>query len=196
MKNILLYFIVLLFLLVNISCTQNEIINPSNTVPTSPKNLQAQIDSSQVYLKIKLNWDIPTSNGGSAIIQYVVFKGTSPYNLVILNYIDANLLSFIDTNVVNGNIYYYAVSAKNELGESTTSNVVSTNINVSFSPPSAPENFLCFSGDSSVIMSWEPPIHNGGTPLINYKIYKGSSQNSLQTLVVADLVEVDLFEPC
>lgn len=186
MKNLLCHFIILLFLLINISCTQNEIINPSNTEPTSPKNLQAHIDSTQGNLKINLNWDVPTSNGGSAIIQYIVYKGTAPNNLVILNYIDANLLSFTDTNIVYGNKYYYTVSAKNEQGESNTSNVISMNVNNFIYPPSAPGNFLCVSDDNFAYISWDPPINNGGSPLVNFKIYRGSSQNNLQTLVILD----------
>ncbi|MBK7444563.1 MAG: fibronectin type III domain-containing protein [Ignavibacteria bacterium] len=184
MKKYISFLLLLIFFAVNYSCTNNEtIINPSNNAPSSPRNLIAVSDSSSGALRIKLKWDVPSNNGGAAIIQYIVYKGTTPNNFLILNYISSDTLSFIDSNVIIGNLYYYAISAKNEFGESSKSNVVNLSVNQTFFRPTEPTNFACLPGNSKVTMNWNTPFYNGGSNIVNYKIYKGTTPNNLVVLI-------------
>jgi hypothetical protein len=45
------------------------------------------------------------------------------------------------------------------------------------SPPSAPTNLVATAGNAQVGLTWQAPASNGGSPITNYKIYRGTSSN-------------------
>jgi len=96
------------------------------TVPSAPQNLNANAGNARVTL----SWNSPLSNGGLAITNYLVYKGTSSGGETFLIQI-GNVLNYIDTSVTNGETYYYKVTAANSIGESASSNEISAK-------PSAP----------------------------------------------------------
>lgn len=91
------------------------------TFPSSPQDLIASVGNGQVQLA----WKCPKSNGWSPIINYNIYRGTSPGNEVFLATI-GNITTFIDKNVTNGQSYYYKVSAINGAGEGPQSNEATT----------------------------------------------------------------------
>jgi len=46
------------------------------------------------------------------------------------------------------------------------------------SPPSSPLNLTATPGDAQVVLTWEAPVFDGGSPLINYWIYRGMPYSS------------------
>ena len=44
-------------------------------------------------------------------------------------------------------------------------------------PPGAPTALSALAGDASVSLSWNAPTFDGGSPLANYKVYRGTSPN-------------------
>jgi subtilase family serine protease len=90
------------------------------TPPSPPQNLKTTARN----LKVILTWSAPLTNGGSPIIGYTVYRGTSPKNLTSLTSL-ANRLNYTDNAVKNGMTYYYQVTASNTIGESQKSNQVS-----------------------------------------------------------------------
>jgi hypothetical protein len=44
-------------------------------------------------------------------------------------------------------------------------------------PPSAPTNLVATAGNAQVGLTWQAPASNGGSPITNYKIYRGTSSN-------------------
>lgn len=46
------------------------------------------------------------------------------------------------------------------------------------SKPSPPKNLEAIEGNSSISLSWSPPLSDGGAEITNYKIYKGSAANT------------------
>ena len=42
-------------------------------------------------------------------------------------------------------------------------------------PPSAPRNLAATGGNTQVTLNWQAPASDGGSPLTNYKIYRGSA---------------------
>ena len=87
------------------------------TLPSAPSSLGATAGSAQVAL----SWNAPSSDGGSAITNYSVYKGTASGTETLLATMD-NVLTYTDTAVTNGQTYYYQVTARNSVGESQKSN--------------------------------------------------------------------------
>src|SRR5436853_105352 len=44
-------------------------------------------------------------------------------------------------------------------------------------PPSAPQNLAATGGNAQVTLTWQAPASNGGSPITNYRIYRGTSSN-------------------
>lgn len=153
---------------------------PSN-IPSEPKNLQTYVGDSF----LNLSWNPPISDGGSPIINYIIYRGEGPGEETFLAEIQ-NVSYYNDTDVVNGITYYYEVSAKNSYGEGLLS------IEVNGTPatiPSNPTNFTVTTGDLWVNLTWNVPILNGGYPITNYTIYKGpTSGNEVFLVEIGDIL--------
>jgi fibronectin type 3 domain-containing protein len=72
---------------------------------------------------VHLDWTAP-SNGGAAITNYKVYRGTSAGSETLLKTV-GSVTSTDDATAVNGTKYYYRVSAVNSAGEGPQSNEVS-----------------------------------------------------------------------
>ena len=93
----------------------NEVMAVAATIPGAPLNLQG----TQGDNKAILSWNSPDS-GGSPIIEYRIYRSnTSGANFDLLSTTTA--LSFSDSSAINGNTYYYVVTAVNFMGESADS---------------------------------------------------------------------------
>jgi len=98
---------------------------PSNEVsakaqpsaPSAPQNLRAI----QANASIVLDWNAPLSDGGSRITHYTIYRGTVSGGEIFLKEI-GTALTYTDTDISNGQRYYYEVSALNAVGEGPTSN--------------------------------------------------------------------------
>src|SRR6266480_3319675 len=145
---------------------------PPPTPPSAPQNLAATAGNAQVTL----NWQAPSSNGGSLITNYRIYRGTSS-NGETLKATIGNVLTYTDTTVTNGVTYYYQVSAVNAAGEGPRSNEASATPSAPATPPSAPQGLVATAGDATVTLTWSAPSSNGGSPITNYKIYRGTSSN-------------------
>jgi subtilase family serine protease len=108
---------------VNVTGTSGSLVHSAavtanvQTVPSAPQSLKATAGNVQVTL----SWSAPSSNGGSAIANYKVYRGTASGGDTLFATI-GNLLAYSDTAVTNGQTYYYQVTAVNSVGESSRSN--------------------------------------------------------------------------
>jgi len=87
------------------------------TAPSAPQNLKATAGDA----KVTLSWSAPLSDGGSAVTNYKIYRGTTSGGKTELTTI-GNVLTYTDTSVTNGQTYYYQVTAVNSIGESEKSN--------------------------------------------------------------------------
>src|SRR5947207_1549715 len=152
----------------------------SNSPPSAPTNLVATGGNAQVGL----TWQAPGSNGGSPITNYKIYRGGAPSTETLLTTVGA-VTSYTDTAVTNGVTYYYQVSAVNNVGEGPRSNEASATPSAAPpppSPPSAPQNLAATGGNAQVTLTWQAPASNGGSPITNYKIYRGTTSGG-ETLV-------------
>ncbi|MCJ2554697.1 MAG: fibronectin type III domain-containing protein [Candidatus Thermoplasmatota archaeon] len=140
------------------------------SAPTAPRNLQA----AEGVVQVSLTWQAPLSDGGSPVTNYVVYRDTAPGAAFFLA--DAGtLLTYTDTAVMAGQIYYYQVSANNTIGESLTSNVDSATPTATATAPSAPQNLVATAGAGQVGLTWQAPLSDGGSPLTNYVVYRDTA---------------------
>ncbi|MDD1768254.1 MAG: fibronectin type III domain-containing protein, partial [Methanomassiliicoccales archaeon] len=139
------------------------------TTPSAPQSLQVTAGNTQTVL----TWQAPVSNGGSAVTGYNVYRGLTSGSEVLLITL-GNVLTHTDGGLVNGQIYYYRVSAVNAVGEGALSNEASATP-VERTTPSAPQDLEALAGDSEVVLSWSAPASDGGVPITTYRIYRGSS---------------------
>ena len=100
-------------------------------VPGTPTNLSATPGNAQVIL----GWTAPADDGGSAIVNYKLYRSTTSggtYSLVA----SPSGLTYTDTGLNNGQTYLYKVSAVNAVGEGALSPAVSVLVPQPVSPAS------------------------------------------------------------
>lgn len=143
-------------------------------LPSEPLNLASEASDSLV----DLTWDPPQSDGGSAITDYRVYRGLTSGGETFLVEVGLSF-SYADSNVTNGQTYYYVVRAKNPIGEGPPSWEVSA---TPLGLPSEPQDVAAYSGLSFVNLSWSEPASDGGSPITNYIIYRGATEDGVSLL--------------
>lgn len=169
--------------------TNTQGVYPIDCLPGRPEKVVATAISSTSIL---INWSAPSAkhpyfggDGGLPITQYMVEWDTSinfdsPASFMLLNgtqlsYLigqDAYSTSGIYQNhLVPDNTYYIRVAALNTLGAGAAQSSSPPAILAAAQPPSEPENLrLDVLNDSSLIVKWDEPLYNGGSPLQSYTI--------------------------
>jgi fibronectin type 3 domain-containing protein len=138
---------------------------PAPTVPAAPQLTSATGGSGRVSVA----WSAPASNGGATITGYKVYRGTSSGSETLLAGV-GSVGAYTDTTAVNGQTYYYEVSAVNSVGESARSNERSA---TPATVPGAPSLIAAKAGNGGVALSWSAPGSNGGAAITAYKVYRG-----------------------
>ena len=142
------------------------------TVPSAPLGLVVGFGDQALYL----NWSTPTSDGGSPLLKYNIYRGTAPGAEVFVSETPDNATrTYADTGLTNGQRYYYVVRAVNAVGVSAASNEVNE---VPKRRPSAPLGLTAGFGDTLVSLNWSAPLDDGGASLTHYRLYRGTSPNS------------------
>jgi fibronectin type 3 domain-containing protein len=77
--------------------------------------------------KVVLAWLAPTWDGDSPITNYVILRGRSEANLVLLVEV-GDVHTYTDTDVEGGMTYYYSIFAKNALGQANPSPTLSVEV--------------------------------------------------------------------
>jgi hypothetical protein len=140
------------------------------TVSSSPMLTSANPGNAKVVLV----WTAPSSNGGSAITGYKVYRGTTSGGETLLTW-PGNVLTYTDAPLTNGKTYYYKVSAVNTVGAGALSNELSATPTASVTTPSAPTLISATPGNGKVVLVWTAPSNNGGSPITGYKVYIGTT---------------------
>ncbi len=73
--------------------------------------------------------------------------------------------------MIEGQTYFYQVSAENGQGEGPMSNEANATVPT---VPSPPENLSAIGGYREVALAWDPPFTDGGSPVTNYRVYRGT----------------------
>lgn len=164
--------------------------NPSESVPAPPTNPQA----SGAPNHVSLTWQIPPSDGGSAITGYNIYRSIQPGYEILLASVGLQN-TYTDNAIQGGAAYFYKITALNALGESAYSS--ETNATPT-SPPNPPTNFTATLDNGRIILRWSLPTSDGGLPLTAYNIYKGTvpgAETFLYTMRISTQNRTVLFPP-
>jgi len=132
---------------------------------------------------VNISWLPPSDDGGIGIDGYTLYRGFESGNLTLYRSFDGSTLSYNDTNVTNGKVYFYQVSAFNKMGESDRTYEYSEK---PVSIPTPPQGVTVKALGPTIRIEWKPPLDDGGAPILNYLVYKGRSPDSLKYLYSLD----------
>ena len=148
----------------------NELAATPTTVPTAPTLTSATAGNGNVALA----WSAPSSNGGAAVTNYKIYRGTASGSETLLTTLDA-ATAYTDTSAANGTTYYYQVTAVNSVGEGPRSLELSATPAVPDStPPSRPSDLQSpVSGTNQIALAWQRSTDNVGVS--GYRVYRGGT---------------------
>ncbi|MBN1389357.1 MAG: fibronectin type III domain-containing protein [Candidatus Thermoplasmatota archaeon] len=118
--------------------------------------------------KVHLNWTYPPDDGGGAVMGYHIKRGLSEDTMELYRYVSSRT-EYLDDNITNGRYYHYSVAAVNQEGVGEWTDVIKV---FPIGVPDSPLNLTIQPGDSSAILSWKPPVDDGGSGLIGYRIFR------------------------
>ena len=140
-------------------------VAPPATVPSIVTNVSGTSGNAQVVL----NWIAPVTDGNEPITDYVIEYSVSGSG--VWNTYDDGVSTGTNatiTGLTNGTGYIFRVSAQNTVGNSAVS-VVSGSITPR-TTPDAPTNVSVVAGNGSAIVSFAPPVSNGGAAITSYTV--------------------------
>ncbi|MCK5414281.1 MAG: fibronectin type III domain-containing protein, partial [Thermoplasmata archaeon] len=142
--------------------------------PSVPLNLTAVPGDEKVTLK----WDPPEKDGGFPVESYYVHKGTT--GDTITWEADVTQTEFTITGLVNGQTYYFTISALNQIGKGPETEIISA---TPTSLSDAPRELTATAKTEMVTLRWKAPIDTGGLDVLEFVIYRGEDPDSLEELI-------------
>jgi hypothetical protein len=133
--------------------TPRDVPGPPTNVTASPGNASATV-----------SWTAPLSNGGSALIGYVLTA--SPGGAT--KSVGSSTSSTSFTGLTNGTSYTFTIVATNAAGNSVPS--APSNAVTPRTVPGAPTNVVATAGNQSASVTWSAPSSNGGSPITSYTV--------------------------
>ena len=149
--------------------------------PTAPTDLTVTSDASTAALA----WAIPVSNGGAPITDYRIEVSSNCISYTEIVHEANNNLGFTATNLLPGTKYCFRVSAKNSVGFSARSQVVS--VVTAGNAPAAPTGLGIKPAKNTVTLSWAAPVVVDGSSVRNY-VVEFSRDGGVTWLTVAKRV--------
>jgi fibronectin type 3 domain-containing protein len=147
------------------SPTSNEAYATTTTLPPStPTQLTAIAGKNSVALQ----WQPPIDQGSGAVQAYNVYRGTDPERLSQVATI-ADSLEYLDQGLVNGQQYWYAVSAANEFMEGMASHAGPI---VPIWLPGSPGDVEATVEGPVAHISWTAPDEDNGSSILRYSVYE------------------------
>ncbi len=146
----------------------NEFSATPKSMPSAPTGVAVDNPSNR---QVSLSWVAADTNGGPNISDYYIFRSNVTGNEEYIGHTSVGTAtSYDDRNLVNGQVYFYTVSAVNSHGWGPNS----TEVNITpFWTPSAPA-LTATAGNGQVILSWTAPSDDGGATISNYTLYSGT----------------------
>ena len=133
----------------------------TSRTPSSPRNLIVSPGNARV----KLTWEPPADDGGSAITGY-------QYQVDRRNWEDAGRADarsvVVSDGIENGREHRFSVRAMNASGPGVVEAIEATPRPEPIAP-TAPRNLLAEPGDGIATLTWSPPANDGGSTVTRYQ---------------------------
>ena len=146
----------------------NITILDDESTPGAPTGLTATASGSTT---IDLTWTEPSSDGGYAITGYKIEaspNGTSNWTGLVAN-TSSTVTTYSHTGLDPGTTRHYRVSAINDNGTGTASNIDDATTGTTV--PGAPTGLSATaSGSTTINLTWTAPSGDGGSAITGYKI--------------------------
>jgi len=143
--------------------------------PGSPLGLSVEAGCGTV----SLSWSLPEGPLAYPVLGHYILRGTDLARLDVVATI-GNVTSYADRDVVNGQLYHYQVCCFNLGGRGDLTDVASA---LPTGPPSEPRMLRAVAGIHNITLSWSPPSTHGGSPLLGYRVLRGSDPASLEPVM-------------
>ena len=105
----------------------NPTVPGVSTTPSAPQGLTATF----VDQNVTLTWTPPAENGGSSILSYDIYRGSTGVEYAKIGTVPATTLTYLDRNGTSENSSYYVV-AVNAVGTGARADVQSRTVSPSF----------------------------------------------------------------
>ncbi len=105
---------------ISVAATTTLTVSQS-TQPNSQPNSPVSFTLSATSGRATLTWTAPSNTGGSAIVQYRIYRGTTSSLLTWIA--NTTITTYEDTSVTNGQTYYYQITAVNAGGQESERSV-------------------------------------------------------------------------
>lgn len=148
----------------------------SEDAPGSPTSLTATEEAGVVAL----TWDPPEDDGGAPITEYNILRGDTIENLTMFTKVGTDT-TFTDSSVERNKTYYYAVSARNIVGNGPISEIVSVGI-PALTTPTNPRSLNIAKDNGVVTLTWGTPVSDGGSPITSYVVMRGLDPDNVTQL--------------
>ncbi|TLM99619.1 hypothetical protein FDZ73_21475, partial [bacterium] len=139
----------------------------------APVSLQAVSEDR----KVELSWAKPQGFGISGYRIERSTQAAGPYAQLAT----VNGTVYQDTNVINGTVYYYRISAVSPLGTGPAASVSATpSLNLA-TVPDAISQFFLYPQNGKVTLRWERPAEDGGTAVTGYVVQRATAYDGPYT---------------
>ncbi len=165
---------------VGIGKNTTEVVVQPVGYPTEPLGLTAEPGDGFVLL----NWEAPHDDGGWQLVGYRVFRGMSESALSKVGTVGGASTSYNDTNVLNGETYWYSVMAHTAAADGPRCRCISA---TPLGPPSTPLDLTVIPGDGEAMLSWKAPEDDGGTEVVGYHVFRGEGRDDIEWLTSVDV---------
>ncbi|WBU37321.1 fibronectin type III domain-containing protein [Homoserinibacter sp. YIM 151385] len=130
------------------------------SVPGAPTQLAASgLDGG-----IRVTWSAPTDSGNAGTLRYRVRAiDTTTSSLAVDEETTANAITLAGLD--NAHDYRLEVTAVNDLGAGGASAIAASPP----AAPSAPRSMAVEEHDGYIVVTWEPPVSDGGSPILRYE---------------------------
>src|SRR5262249_12478695 len=99
---------------------EGSLSNERSATPATGPGAATLTSTTAGNANVALAWSAPTSDGGSALTGYRIYRGTATGTETLLTTV-GTATTWTDSTAANGTTYFYKVSAVNAVGEGTLS---------------------------------------------------------------------------
>lgn len=145
--------------------------------PSEPLNVTADRGDGFVWLW----WEHPSSQGSELIKRYAIYRGDTSggQDPSPIDHVGVGVNFYEDTDVTNGDTYYYKITAISDYGEGPESDEVSATPSDTGDVPGAPTNVEVTNLVYSAGITFSKPAVEGSTTVRSYSLYKGETPETI-----------------